>query len=132
MRDQGFGFESLEKLIARDSKLSFTMVLFVAVLVIFLNGVLSLSFVVGVFASVFYFFVGAAFLGRAFFGDEVLLVRFLLGGLVLLVFLGLVGWVVMIVNGLDVWMVTLALFVVAVGCSLSNRVVRRRVRREVA
>lgn len=132
MWNQAFNFENLEKVIAKDSNFRFTLVLFVAILVIFLNQVLALSIVVGAFASVLYFLIGVVFLGRAFFEDEVLLFRFMLGGLVLLVLLGLVSWVVMIAYSLDVWMSTLALCVVAACCSLLNRVARRSVRRGVA
>jgi len=131
MGRQAFSFENLERVIAEDRHFVFTLALFVAVLVVFLNQVLNLSVVVGAVASVFYFLVGVVFLGRAFFEDEVVLVRFLLGGLVLLVFLGLVGWVVMIVYSLDVWMSALVLCAVAACCSLLNRV-RRSGKRGVA
>lgn len=120
--------ESLEQLIVRDSNMVFTATSFGMILVILINQIVVFSIALGAAASVPFFLINVVFLGNAFFEDEAMLVRFLLGGLVLLVFVGVTSWLFLIAHSLDVWMSTLALCVVAGGCSLLSRL-RKSVKR---
>ena len=127
-----FSFGFLEEVIGRDKQFVFSLVSFVAILVILLNQVFVSSIFVGAVASVIFFVINVVFLGRGFFAAENLLTRFLLGGLALLAFLGLVGWVIMIAFGLDVWMSVVVLLVVGVCSSVLSRVRGKNPGRQIA
>ena len=94
-------FQDVEELIVKDSKLIFTQLSLLSVLIVFVNMVLINSAVLGIAASLTYFLINAIFLGNAFLGKEALLSRFVLGSLLLIVFLGLISLAVMMIYNLD-------------------------------
>ena len=114
-------FSKLEKLIARDQKLLFTLTSYILILVIYINlNALEYS-AVGVVASIMYFLINGTFLGHAFFEKEDLLFRLMFGILLLIMLLGFVGWLAVIIYNLDVVRFTLVLFIVTTLSSLLNR-----------
>lgn len=110
-----------EEFIVTDEHFVFTMVLYVLVLLIFVNQIVFYSVVLGSAASLVFLFINALFVGHAFFRKESALVRFMLGGMILLVVLGFVGWIVLIAYNLDAVMSTIVLSILAGFCSLLNR-----------
>lgn len=122
-------FAKIEDLIVRDKKLLFTTVSYLMILMIFINLIFFFSPAIGTIASVIYFLVNGAFLGRAFFDQEDLFLRFILGNLLLVTCLALIAWVVMIIYNLDIARSTLVLCIVTALASLLNK---RKKRKNVA
>ena len=119
-------FSKLEKLIARDQKLLFTLTSYILILVIYINlNALEYS-AVGVLASIMYFLINGTFLGHAFFEKEDPVFRLMFGILLLIMLLGFVGWLAVLIYNLDVLRFTLVLFIVATLSSLINRRVKNR------
>ena len=119
-------FVIIEELIVRDEKLLFTMVSYIATLMIFINLNFSLSPAIGTTASIIYLLINGAFLGRAFFEKEDIFVRLMLGILLLVAVLGILAWAMMIVYNLDMIQTTLALSVVTALCSFLNKRMMRK------
>ena len=121
-----YGFDRLEKTIARDKKLLFTLCSFVLILGIYINLSFFQSSVIGVVASILYFMVNGIFLGHAFFERESAFFRLMFGILLLIMLLGFVGWLAVILYNLDVIRFTLVLVIIAILSSLSNRRVKNK------
>lgn len=119
--DNKLRFKNFERLVIRDENLLFTVFSFIMVFVIFINLTYLFSIVVGAIGSFIYFFINAIFLGHALFENEDRLLRFMLGGLFLILVLGLASWIMMIIYNLDVLRSTIALSIVTILASLSNR-----------
>lgn len=119
-------FVIIEELIVRDEKLLFTMVSYIATLMIFINLNFSLSPAIGTTASIIYLLINGTFLGRAFFEKEDIFVRLMLGILLLVAVLGILAWAMMIVYNLDMIQTTLALSVVTALCSFLNKRMMRK------
>ena len=120
-------FHKLEKTIAYDKKLLFTLCSFDLTLGIYSNLSFFQSPVVGIMTSFLYFLINGIFLGHAFFEKEDAFFRLMLGILLLVMLLGFVGWLAVIIYNLDVFRFTLVLFVVATLSSLLNRKVKNKV-----
>jgi len=120
-------FHKLEKTIAHDKKLLFTLCSFDLTLGIYSNLSFFQSPVVGIMTSFLYFLINGIFLGHAFFEKEDAFFRLMLGILLLIMLLGFVGWLAVIIYNLDVFRFTLVLFVVATLSSLLNRKVKNKV-----
>ena len=117
----------IEELIIRDEKLLFTTVSYIVTLMIFINLTLSISWVTGTTASIVYFLINGAFLGRAFFEKEGLFQRFMLGNLLLITFLGLIAWAIMIIFGnLDTIRSALVLCITTTSSSVLNKGMKRK------
>ena len=114
-------FGIIEELIVRDEKLRFTTVSYIMTLMIFINLNFSLSLVIGTTASIIYFLINGAFLGRTFFEKEDLFLRFMLGNILLIAFLGLISWAIMIIYNLDTIRSAIVLCIVTALSSLSNK-----------
>lgn len=127
---QNLSYEKLEELVVRDSKLVFTMVSYVTILIIFINLSFTNSLWVGAPASLAFFWINGIFLGRTFFENETLFVRFMMGNLLLIAFLGLASWLVMIAYNLDVLRSAIALSIVATACSLMSKLEKISGKRE--
>jgi hypothetical protein len=121
-----YGFDRLEKTIARDKKLLFTLCSFILILGIYINLSFFQSSVIGVVASILYFMVNGIFLGHAFFERESAFFRLMFGILLLIMLLGFVGWLAVILYNLDVIRFTLVLVIIAILSSLSNRRVKNK------
>jgi len=119
-----FSFAKLEELMVKDPKFLFTFASFAMVLVIHTNLSVNISSVVGTTATIIYLLINTAFLGQTFFKGESLFLRLALGSLLLIVLLGIVAWTVMIFYNLDMVRSAVALSIVAVLCSLSNKKVK--------
>jgi len=94
-------FTNLTQLITLDKKLSFTLLSYISILMIFINLNLTSTPIIGVPATIIYFLINSTFIGTALFQNENLLVKLLLGALLLIVILGLTGLAVMILYNLD-------------------------------
>lgn len=116
-----FKLSNLEKLIAQDPKLLFTMASYFLVLAIYINSIFFQSAILGTAASVLYFLVNGIFLAHAFFENEDAFFRLLFGILLLVIFLGFFGWLSIIIYNLDVTRFSLVLLVVATLSSLLNK-----------
>ena len=116
-----FHLNHAEKLITRDEKSLFTIVSYIAVIIIYINLSQLKSTVMGVMASAIYFVVNGVFLGRAFFREEKAFLRLLLGLFSLVIILGLVGWTILVVYNLDEVRTLLVLVLVTTSSSLLNR-----------
>lgn len=116
--------ENVEKAIARDKYLLFTMFSYATVLLIFINISVVHSPVMGIAASSVYFLINAIFLGSIFFKKEDLFLRLILGNLLLIVFLGLISWVVMMIHNLDAVRSTIVLCTVTTLCSFMNKMAK--------
>ena len=79
-----------------------TAILYITVLIIALNLAITKSLVIGIIASVLYFLINGAFVGRAFFNKESPYLRLMLGILLITTVLGFVSWLAMIIYNLDV------------------------------
>lgn len=121
-----FQLDKLEKLIAHDYKLLFTLTSYVLILAIYMNLTTFQFSVLGIVASFLYFLINGIFLGHAFFEKEEAFFRLMLGFLLLAMLLGFVGWLAVIIYNLDVARFTSVLFVVATICSLINRKVKHK------
>lgn len=116
----------IEELIVRDEKLLFTTVSYITTLMIFINLNFSLSPAIGTTASIVYFLINGAFLGRAFFEKEDIIVRLTLGILLLVAVLGILAWAMLIIYNLDMIQTTIVLLVVTAMCSFLNKRMMRK------
>lgn len=114
-------FLKLQELIVRDTKLLFTTVSYIMILIIFINLNFTPSPAIGTLASIVYFLINGMFLGHIFFRKQDLFFRFVLGNLLLIVFLASVAWAVMIIYNLDVMRSALVLCIVTAVCSFLNK-----------
>lgn len=117
-------FLNLQYLITRDQKFLFTLLSYIATLVVFVNISLSNSLVIGILASATYFLINATYLGHALFKKENAFIAFMMGTLLLIVILGLVAWAVMISYNLDNIRSVIVLFITASLASILNRKVK--------
>jgi len=117
-------FQDVEELIVKDSKLIFTQLSLLSVLIVFVNMVLINSAVLGIAASLAYFLINAIFLGNAFLGKEAPLSRFVLGSLLLIVFLGLISLVVMMIYNLDAILSAIVLCIVTTLSSFLSKMTK--------
>lgn len=117
-------FLNLQRLIIQDQKFLFTIVSYIAILIIFVNLSLTNSPVLGILASAIYFLINATYLGRTLFEKENAFISFMLGTLLLIVILGLVAWAVMISYNLDNIRSMIVLLTTASLASLLNRKVK--------
>ena len=117
-------FMNLQHLIIRDQKFLFTILSYIAILIIFVNLSLTNSPVLGTLASAIYFLINATYLGHTLFEKENAFTAFMLGTLLLIVILGLVAWAVMISYNLDNTRSVIVLFITASLASLLNRKVK--------
>jgi heme A synthase len=114
-------FNRLENLIIYDKKFCFTLVSYIAILIIFTNSVVFRSSILGVIATAVFFLINSFFLGNAFFRTESYLIRLALGSLLLIIFLGLIGWITMVVYNLDILRSTVVLSIISALSSFFNR-----------
>ncbi len=115
-------FTNLTQLIIQDKKLSFTILSYASIAVIFFNLATVKSPIIGIAASIPYILINATFIGHALFKNENSFTKFLLGCLLVLVTLGLTGWVIMILHNLDYTRTAIVLFVTAsLASTLSKR-----------
>jgi hypothetical protein len=121
-----YRFDRLEKTIAHDKRLLFTLCSFALTLGIYINLSFFQSPVIGVVASVLYFIINGVFLGHAFFEKETAFFRLMFGTLLLVMLLGFVGWLAVIIHNLDVTRFTLVLLITATLSSLLNRRVKNK------
>jgi len=117
---------TVEKSVAQDKKFQYTIISYVAILVIFLNLNGFQSPLIGLSASVIYLVINAVFLGNAFFQKENTFLRLIFGVLSLIMILGFVGWLIMIIYNLDFIMFTLVLLITTTVSSLANRRMKHR------
>jgi len=117
-------FQDVEELIVKDSKLIFTQLSLLSVLIVFVNMVLINSAVLGIAASLAYFLINAIFLGNAFLGKEAPLSRFVLGSLLLIVFLGLISLGVMMIYNLDAILSAIVLCIVTTLSSFLSKMTK--------
>lgn len=94
-------FENLTQLITQDKKFSFTILSYISILTILANLNLTPTPIIGIPATIIYFFINSTFIGNALFQNEKLLIKLLLGNLLLIVFLTLTGLAIMILHNLD-------------------------------
>jgi len=111
----------LEKFIAHNPKLIFTLISYVLISAIYVNLHTFESPTVGIIAFIMYFLINAIFLAHVFFEKEEAFFRLMFGVLLLIMLLGSVGWLTMIIYNLDVIKVTFVLFAVATLSSSLNR-----------
>lgn len=111
----------LEKFIAHNPKLIFTLISYILILAIYVNLHTFESTTVGIIAFIMYFLINAIFLAHAFFEKEEAFFRLMFGVLLLIMLLGSVGWLTMIIYNLDVIKVSFVLFIVATLSSSLNR-----------
>jgi hypothetical protein len=123
---RSFQLHKLDKFIAHDPKLIFTLVSYAVILAIYVNLNTFKSPAIGLIAFVSYFLINAIFLSHTFFEKEDVFFRLMFGVLLLIMLLGLVGWLIMIIYNLDVIKFTLVLFVVATLSSSLNRRIRTK------
>ena len=121
-----YRFGRLEKTIAHDKRLLFTLCSFALTLGIYINLSFFQSPVIGVVASILYFIINGVFLGHAFFEKETAFFRLMFGTLLLVMLLGFVGWLAVIIHNLDVIRFTLVLLITATLSSLLNRRVKNK------
>jgi len=121
-----YRFDRLEKTIAHDKRLLFTLCSFALTLGIYINLSFFQSPVIGVVASILYFIINGVFLGHAFFEKETAFFRLMFGTLLLVMLLGFVGWLAVIIYNLDVTRFTLVLLITATLSSLLNRRVKNK------
>jgi len=119
-------FMNLHYLITRDQNFVFTIVSYIAILLIFINMSLTTSPAIGIFASAIYLLINATYLGHAFFEKENTFVGFMLGVLLLIVILGLVAWAVMILYNLNNVGSVIVLFITSSFASFLNRKVKSK------
>ena len=119
-------FMNLHYLITRDQNFVFTIVSYIAILLIFINMSLTTSPAIGIFASAIYLLINATYLGHAFFEKEYTFVGFMLGVLLLIVILGLVAWAVMILYNLNNVGSVIVLFITSSFASFLNRKVKSK------
>lgn len=119
-------FMNLHYLITRDQNFVFTIVSYIAILLIFINMSLTPSPAIGIFASAIYLLINATYLGHAFFEKENTFVGFMLGILLLMVILGLVAWAVMILYNLNNIGSVIVLFITSSFTSFLNRKVKSK------
>jgi len=117
-------FLNLQYLITQDQKFLFTILSYIATLVVFVNTLLTNSLVIGILASATYFLINATYLGHVLFKKENAFIAFMLGTLLLIVILGLVAWAVMISYNLDNIRSVIVLFITASLASILNRKVK--------
>lgn len=123
--------EDIEQLITRDQNLLFTIVSLIMILIIYLNQTFLYSPIIGATASVIFFLINTILLERAFFEGEIPFIRLVLGGLMLLLLLGVIGWATLIIYNLDVPNVSVALCILAISCSVINKLKKQRAKLEV-
>ena len=116
-----FQLAAITEHIARDKKLTFTLISYLTVVTIFANLNTANSPLIGAAAFLTYFLINGTFLARSLFEKEKHFLKFMLGNLLLVVLLGLVGWLTMIIYNLDVPRTTIAILIVATITSLVNR-----------
>jgi len=127
------GENEIERLVVEDKRLIFTIVSYVAALVIFLNlrvlaTVLSQQLatilvpLIGGVSSIVYFLINGIFLGHLMFKKELFFLKLILGDLLLLALLGVTAWIVVIVSNLDVTRSVAVLLIVSTTTSILNRV----------
>ena len=121
-----YRFDRLEKTIANDKRLLFTLCSFALTLGIYINLSFFQSPVIGVVASVLYFIINGVLLGHVFFEKETVFFRLMFGTLLLVMLLGFVGWLAVIIHNLDVIRFTLVLLITATLSSLLNRRVKNK------
>lgn len=121
-----FGFDKIEQRINHDEKLLFTMISYVAILLIFINLNEFESPILGLPASAIYFLINGIFLGHAFFEKETTFFRLILGLLLLIMLLGFVSWFAVVIYNLDLIRLTLVLLIVATFSSLINKKVKNK------
>lgn len=95
-----------------------TAILYITVLIIAINLVITKSLVIGIIASALFFLINGAFLGRAFFKKESPFLRVMLGILLITTVLGLISWLAMIIYNLDVIQSVATLIIVATSSTL--------------
>ena len=119
-------FMNLHYLITRDQNFVFTIVSYIAILLIFINMSLTTSPAIGIFASAIYLLINATYLGHAFFEKENTFIGFMLGVLLLMVILGLVAGAVMILYNLNNIGSVIVLFITSSFASFLNRKVKSK------
>ena len=119
-------FAVIERSVVQDKNFLYTIVLYSAILAIFMNLNSFQSPLIGLMLFVIYFVINAVFLGNTFFEKENAFFRLMFGILLLTMLLGFVGWLTLIIHNLDVTRVTLVLIVVATSSSLFNRRMKHR------
>ena len=119
-------YRKMEELIVRDEKFVFTIVSYIAILMISLNSSVVFSPAMSVPASIVYFLINGTFLGEVFFKKEAAVVRFMIGTLLLIVVLGIAAWMMMIVYTLDVIPSVVVLLVVTSWSSFLNKRMARK------
>jgi len=124
--NDAFRLTRVEKLIVQDKRLSFTLVSYVLVLVIYANLNVVQSPILGVAASSVFFLIDVVFLGYAFFEREEAFFRVMLGIIALVLVLGFFGWLAVIIYDLDIFRFTLVLFATATFSSFSSKMGRIR------
>lgn len=123
--------EDTEQLITRDQNLLFTIVSLIMILAIYLNQTFVNSTIMGATASVIFFLINAILLGTAFFEGEIPFIRLILGSLMLLLLLGVIGWITLIIYNLNVPNTSAALCILAISCSIINKLKKQRAKLEV-
>lgn len=113
-----FQLVKLEKLIAKDQKLLFTLASYVLVLAVYANFSVK-SIAIGIATFILYFLINGSFLAHAFFKKEDAFFRLMFGVLLLIMLLGFFGWLTMIIHSLGDIQVALVLLITATICSLS-------------
>jgi len=121
-----FQLHRLEKLIANNPKLLFTITCYVLTLIIYTNLNTFKSPTIGLVAFVPYILINGIFLAHAFFEKENVFFRLMFGVLLLIMLLGFVGGFIMVIYNLDVTMFTLVLFIVPTLSSSLNRRMKYR------
>jgi len=113
--------DAIEKSVAQDKNLVFTIISYLAILTIFINLNSVKSQLIGLIASTSFFVINAVFLGQALLENENLFFRFTFGVLLLVMLLGFEGWLIMIIYNLDIIEFTLVLVITTTLSSLLNR-----------
>jgi len=121
-----YELKDIEKLITRDEKFIFTTFSLLMTLIIYINQLLANSPIIGTIASLTFFLLNIIFLGAAFFEEEISFIRFILGCLTFLLFLGTIGWITLIVHNLDAKSTSVALCVLAILCSATTKLKKKR------
>lgn len=114
-------FANLTQLITLDKRLSFTILSYISILMIFINLNLTSTPIIGTPATIIYFLINSTFIGMALFQNENLFVKLLLGTLLLVVILGLTGLVVMVLYNLDTLRSAIVLCITAFFASVLNK-----------
>lgn len=121
MNSNRFELLQLERKIASDEKLQYSLSSYFIVAVIFINQSFFQSPIIGLPAALVYVSINAVFLGRVFFSSQEPFFRLILGSLAFLMLLGFVSWVVLAIYSLNEVGSVLVLLIAATFSSIINR-----------